>query len=111
MAESNETYAKQTMAGGGWTDAEIATYLRRMERLMLLGMSEVEAAALAQTLLHRDRPGSGDDRRLCLECRHLQDKDCKASVSGLAKRRRRALQPVRTVLQRCDGFVLKGAAK
>lgn len=64
----------------------------------------MEAEALAQTMLYRDRPMSGDDRRVCLECQHIKGAFCKASESF---GQRKNMQPVRTVLQRCDGFQIK----
>ena len=58
----------------------------------------MDAEKLAQTMLYRDRPDSGDDRRLCLECTHWRDR-CRTPARGHCS--------VPTVLQRCDGFAIK----
>jgi hypothetical protein len=94
-------------ADNGWTDSEIETFTRRTARFINDGMNEMNAEQLAQTMLNRDRPNSGDDRRICAECKGLKKGVCAfASKLGL----RFDFQPVRTVLQRCDAFVLRGAA-
>ena len=84
-----------------WTDPEIETYLRRVARLEKEGLNEVEAEQLAEQMLHRDRPVSGDDRRICLECRGLR--------KGTCERAPRHFEPLRFTLQRCDWFAMKGA--
>lgn len=84
---------------GAWTELEIETYLRRAAGLQKMGMTEMEAEHMAERLLNRDRPCSGDDRRLCIECAHF--------VKGLCKRR---VLMDRLVLWRCDWFDLKGSA-
>ncbi len=78
---------------GDWTDTEIARYLKREATLKQNGLDDADAERLAERLLYRDRPGSGDDRKLCLECKNLRGTLC-------AKR----LGPLRFVMQRCDGF-------
>lgn len=80
----------------GWTDAEIATYLRRVAALSK-GMTEVDAEQLAERMLHRDRPDSGDDRRICLECTGFKKQRCT-----------RGNVPLPAILQRCDGFAMRG---
>lgn len=94
--------------GGDWTDKEIARFMNRVERLQNEGLNEMEAEALAQTMLYRDRPMSGDDRRLCLECEHIKGAFCKASKGSYVGAKAN-LQVVRTVLQRCDLFALRSA--
>jgi len=95
-----------TGGGDGWTDEEIERFGRRVIRLQREGLNEMEAEQLATRLLHRDRPGSGDDRRLCLECAGLRKTVCTfANRIGL----RVGHEPLRTTLQRCDGFVRRGA--
>ena len=84
------------VADGGWTDLEIATFLRRVA-VLTKGIGEMEAERLAQRMLYRDRPESGDDRRICLECAHFAKGKC-----------RRRIDAVRTLLQRCDSFALRG---
>ena len=49
-----------------WTDAEIASFDKRVARSTWLGYPD--AKGRAEVLLHRDR--SGDHRRLCVECLH-----------------------------------------
>lgn len=84
--------------GPRWADYEIGRFLKREKRLMDM-MTEPEAAKLAEAMLLRDRPGSGDDRRICLECLQLKRGECKKGV----------VVP-RTILQRCPTFELRGAA-
>lgn len=91
---------------GDWQDEEIERFTRRVARLMKEGLDEMEAERLAETMLYRDRPDSGDDRRICLECAGLKKTVCTfANRLGL----RAGHEPLRFTLQRCDGFVLKGA--
>lgn len=91
---------------GDWQDEEIERFTRRVARLMKEGLDEMEAERLAETMLYRDRPDSGDDRRICLECKGLRGRVCDfAKALGL----RAGHEPARFTLQRCDGFALKGA--
>lgn len=105
---SSEVSQKDTEPpDGGWTDKEIKAFDRRAGRFIKAGMSDVEAEKLAQQMLYRDRPESGDDRRICVECKGFGKGVCTfAEALGL----RYGLQPVWNVLQRCDGFTLRGAA-
>lgn len=82
--------------GGDWSETEIVRFINRQKRLQKTGLNEMEAESLAETLLHRDRPDSGDDRRICLECKNWRDK-CMKPNGGYCT--------VPTILQRCDGFV------
>lgn len=84
--------------GGDWTDAEIARFVRRASTFVAEGLNDEDAERLAQTMLYRDRPDSGDDRRVCFECKHLRSNS----------RCRPGLLPLRFTLQRCDGFELRG---
>ena len=94
------------MTGGDWQDGEIERFTKRVASLQNQGLSEIEAEKLAETMLYRDRPDSGDDRRICLECKGLRGRVCDFAQSlGL----RNGHEPLRFVLQRCDGFALKGA--
>ena len=81
---------------GDWTEEEIRRYLKRAHTLQTNGMDEQDAEHLAQQLLYRDRPDSGDDRRLCIECKRLRNKRCGVGLPA-----------VWTVLQRCDRFLSK----
>ena len=94
------------MTGGDWQDEEIERFSKRVASLQNHGLSEMEAQKLAETMLYRDRPDSGDDRRICLECKGLRGRVCDfAKALGL----RAGHEPARFTLQRCDGFALKGA--
>ena len=89
------------LTDGAWTDAEITTFQRRVALLEKLGLNEVLAEKTAQTMLYRDRPESGDDRRLCIECKHLSKGVCTQRVG---------IPDLRLVLQRCDAFGSRSAA-
>lgn len=87
-----------------WNDAEIAAYTARTERFALLGRAD--AADLAERLTLRDR--DGDDRRLCLECTWLGDSGrCIAAATGRIRGADHRLEPVQTILQRCEAFGLR----
>ncbi len=91
-----------------WSDAEILRFGSRLAALQKRGMTDMDAERLAKQMLYRDRPESGDDRRICLECKGLKGAVCTfAQAIGL----RRGMEPVATIMQRCDGFQLKGQAK
>lgn len=79
-----------------WTDEEIETFTRRVAALKK-GMTEMDAERLATEMLLRDRPVSGDDRRICLECTRFKKGRCVRGYAALPD-----------VLQRCDGFALRG---
>lgn len=73
------------------------------------GLSEAEAERLADRLLARDR--DRDDRRMCVECSHLQARaqrdgtdGCFAAEQGWLGPVGRFFSPLRTVLQRCTQF-------
>ena len=88
----------------GWDDAEIAAFTARAERFALLGCADADD--LAERLTPRDR--DGDDRRLCLECTWLGDTGrCLAAATGRLRGADRRLEPVQTILQRCDAFGLR----
>jgi hypothetical protein len=93
-----------------WTEKEIKRFNMRAYKMVeigayqakngdwIQGISTTEAEYVAQQMLYRDRPGSGDDRRICLECQWLDVRKC----------RKLRLEPVRIVMQRCDGFSIRG---
>lgn len=97
MVDEAERLLQGPVPDGGWTDLEIATLERRARRLQKEGLNEMDAEKLAQTMLYRDRPDSGDDRRLCLECKRFRSNKCGIRLPMLT-----------TVLQRCAGFSMKG---
>jgi len=83
---------------------EIDTFTARLGRFTDKGLAYDEAEALADKLVQRDR--EGDDRRLCLECRHLQGagrwrcgnwQQAGVAQQGLAR-------DLVLMLQRCDGY-------
>lgn len=85
--------------GGDWSDNEIKRFLKREATFLQEGLDADGAERLAQQMLYRDRPDSGDDRRVCFECRHMRPgPKCQAGIL-----------PVRFILQRCPGFDLKDA--
>lgn len=79
-----------------WSETEMIRFLNRQKRLEKIGMTDMNAEQLAERLLYRDRPDSGDDRKLCLECKNWRGK-CMKPNGGYCT--------VPTILQRCDGFV------
>ena len=88
---------------GGWDDAEIATFATRHARMLRRGYSDADAQDLAERLTLRDR--EGDDRRLCVECGALDRRGrCMVAAAGRLPGADRRLEPVPTILQRCEGF-------
>jgi hypothetical protein len=89
---------------------EIETFMARLSRFTTKGMTISDGEALADKLVIRDR--EQDDRRVCLECRHLAGYGLSSwrcsnwQAAGIAIRSRDAQLPVDLVLQlqRCDGF-------
>lgn len=85
--------------------AEIDTFTGRLHRFTRHGLDFTQAEQLADSLVQRDR--GNDDRRLCLECVHLQHG---AGLWGCNQWRRAGLGAASvagdlvTVLQRCEGF-------
>ena len=91
-----------------WNAKEIDAFTARLARFTDKGVSHDEAERLADALVSRDR--EGDDRRLCLECTHLQGAGrwrCgnwkAADVAREALARDLVLR-----LQRCSGFAALG---
>jgi len=85
---------------------EIDTFMGRVERFTRDGLDYAAAQKLADLLVIRDR--EGDDRRLCLECSHLSERGrCLAAAMGRVAGADRRLEPVTTILQRCEAFGLR----
>ena len=90
--------------------AEIDNFTARLTRFSDKGLIVVEAERLADVLLHRDR--ESDQRRSCLECRHLSGFGKTSwrcgnwQVAGITICARDTHLPADVVLQlqRCDGF-------
>lgn len=74
------------------TAQEETRHARRKGRALGLGLGAARADRLVGRLMQRDR--DGDDRRLCVECRHARVNECDAKDAYLPD-----------VLQRCPGFV------
>ena len=70
------------------------------------GLDFEAAAEIAELLLLRD--AERDDRRMCIECAHLQrDGGCFAARQGWIHGAARNLTPVQDMLQRCERFELQ----
>lgn len=83
--------------------AEIDTFTRRVGLFAGRGLDYPQAETWADRLVIRDR--DADDRRLCLECARLDTRwRCGAAQLGLISGAGRVLEPVTTVLMRCEGF-------
>lgn len=86
---------------GGWDVAEIDTYMARIARFARMG--RVDAEHLAERLTLRDR--QHDDRRLCAECQELEISGrCAAARRGETRGADRRLEPVPSMLMRCEAF-------
>ncbi|MBG9389331.1 hypothetical protein [Caenimonas aquaedulcis] len=72
-----------------WDDESVATFERRLRRFEDLKLPDAEA--LAERLAARDF--EGDDRVLCVECRHCRPRACAVRDAWLPR-----------ILQRCDTF-------
>lgn len=91
---------------GAMNTAELNAFVARRDRLLRWGYGESEADDLAERLTLRDR--QEDDRRMCLECSNLGDMGrCIAASTGRLVGADRRLEPVRTILQRCEAFGLR----
>ena len=61
-----------------WTDNEIKRCILREGLFVRRGMSDEAAETLAERCMFRDR--DFDDRRACIECKHMQESGfCKAT--------------------------------
>ena len=92
------------------TGAEIDLFTARLHRFNDKGLTRTDGEALADRLVMRDR--ETDDRRSCLECRHLPGYGHTSwrcgnwQAAGIAIRPRDTQLPADLVLQlqHCDGF-------
>ena len=90
--------------------AEIDLLTARLHRFTDKGLTIADGESLADKLVVRDR--EADDRRFCMECRHLSGVGQTSwrcgnwQAAGVAIRSRDSLLPADLVLQlqRCDGF-------
>ena len=86
-----------------WSDAQIKRFNFRHGLFQRRGLAPAVAEALADKLATRDH--ERDDRRMCLECRHIQRSGvCFVASQGRLKYATRQHAPVRDILFRCDGF-------
>ena len=87
-----------------WGDREISRFQYRTALFARRGVPVAQAEALADQLAVRDF--DRDDRRLCLECQHLQRSgQCFASAQGwMAPGTPKRYEPVSRILQRCEAF-------
>lgn len=100
-AEADEAHAQ------AWSDGECARYTGRAMQLMRRGLAVGDANDLAEALHLRDV--RGDERRMCLECNHLQGRRAKWRCGNHARAGlggNPGLADVwATRLQRCPGFM------
>ena len=96
-----------------WNTGEIEQFNRRAALFVRRGANDVQAEALADRLVRRDR--EEDDRHLCHECRHLRGGlpgwICgNGAAAGIAVSGWGAGLPAQLVaqLQRCPGFAAAG---
>ena len=94
-AETND------LAAVAWTDADIATFIDRRDRLLRWGWPDAEAEKLAERLVKRDR--ELDDRVSCTDCRSYRPGQCgNHRAAGLTTAE--VGRDLASLLQRCAGF-------
>ena len=86
-----------------WNEVQIKRFNFRHGLFLRRGVEAAKAEALADMLAFRDF--DRDDRRLCLECQHLQRSGkCfqvgQGAMPGVSPKH----EPVTTILQRCHLF-------
>lgn len=105
-AASVESPDADTRARAHLSDSDAATFARRVHLFTERGLSIEAAEALADRLALRDQ--DLDDRRLCLECSYLSASGrCIAAATGRLPGASARLEPVRTILMRCEAFGLR----
>lgn len=86
------------------SEREIDRFQARVRLFRLRGWDDGRADAAADDLVLRDR--DGDDRRMCIECQHLQrDGACFAARQGWLRHASHRLEPIQDLLARCGRFV------
>lgn len=92
----------------GWDDAAIARFVARVAMLMRRGFNATDADDLAERLHLRDV--TGDDRALCVECRHLAGRSGEWACGNdrAADVGRDLPAALVTTMQRCAGFQSRG---
>ena len=88
---------------------EISRFIQRVDNWAWKGVAQPEAEMLADELMRRDR--NGDDRKLCVECRHLQGGagpwrcgNAQASEVAVGAPNGELPKGLVRLLQRCPGF-------
>lgn len=85
------------------TDRQIARMRYRIGLFQRRGLTEIDAELLADRLADRDY--QRDDRRMCIECAHLQrDGGCFAARQGWIEGAAKWMQPIKQLLLRCEMF-------
>lgn len=102
QAEGDASHAE------AWDDAAIARFVARVAMLMRRGFNATDADDLAERLHLRDV--TGDDRALCVECRHLAGRSGEWACGNhhAADVGRDLAGDLVTTMQRCAGFQSKG---
>lgn len=89
-----------------WTDREFTRFAFRLGLFQRRGVDEQRAESLADRLALRDQ--ERDDRRICLECQHLQRSGhCFAAAQGWISNASKHLTPVQDRLARCEAFAFQ----
>ena len=108
-AESVPVYPSHHPSWGTWGEREITRFRFRAALFQRRGLSEPDAETLADRLAERDY--ERDDRRVCIECKHLQRSwHCFAAKQGwlahikAGSREADHYTPLQQTLQRCEGF-------
>lgn len=86
-----------------WTDVETRRFTLRQQMFVRRGMGASDAERCADRLVQRDQ--DKDDRRMCIECKHLQEGGtCFVATQGRLRATSTKHQPIKTILQRCEAF-------
>jgi len=89
-----------------WSADTIGAFIVRRDAFLRRGYGTDDADDLAERLTLRDREQDG--RRMCVECSHLGERGrCLAAAGGQLPDADRRLEPVPTILQRCEAFGLR----
>lgn len=98
------TAAAESWPAPAWSDADIARFMARRDRLIRWGYSTTDAEALADRLTRRDLTDD-DDRVSCFDCAHHRPGRC-GNHRGAGLHTPELGRDLATVLQRCPGFQL-----
>ena len=98
---ATNTPAFDPLALVAWTDADIARFTARLDRLTRWGWLTADAEAMAERLTLRDR--AGDDRVSCTDCRHFRPGRC-GNHRAARLTSNEVGRDLATLLQHCQGF-------